>query len=217
MTRFLKRFRKPLWTPVFLAVNTLVFLMWTFPDWFDIDKTFLGTYFLTSPLHLLSGEYFSIVGSVFSHNMFLHFFVNMIVLMNFGPIIEILLGRRRFFTFYILAGLGGSLGHCFVSWYILKDAELLALGASGALSGVILFFALAFPKERLLILGLIPIPALIGALAFVGLDVWGLMAQAKGGGLPIGHGAHLGGALTGVIYFFWERSRIRKRRLQAGL
>ena len=86
----------------------------------------------------------------------------------------------------------------------------MALGASGALAGVILLFSLAFPKERLYILGLIPIPAIFGALAFVGLDIWGLVAQSKGGGLPIGHGAHLGGALAGGIYFLIRRARKRR-------
>ena len=41
--------------------------------------------------------------------------------------------------------------------------------------------------------GIVPVPALAGVLAFVGLDLWGLIAQGRGGGLPIGHGAHLGG------------------------
>jgi membrane associated rhomboid family serine protease len=50
---------------------------------------------------------------------------------------------------------------------------------------------------------------MVGALAFIGLDVWGLIAQAEGGGLPIGHGAHLGGAFTGILYYFlFLRGRI---------
>jgi hypothetical protein len=47
----------------------------------------------------------------------------------------------------------------------------------------------------------VPLPAIVGALAFIGLDVWGLIAQAEGGGLPIGHGAHLGGAFAGILYY----------------
>ena len=63
-------------------------------------------------------------------------------------------------------------------------------------------FALLFPRARILLFGIIPMPALVGALLFVGLDVVGLIAQTEGGGLPIGHGAHLGGAATGVLYYF---------------
>jgi hypothetical protein len=47
-------------------------------------------------------------------------------------------------------------------------------------------------------------------LAFVGIDLWGLIAQTRGGGFRIGHGAHLGGALAGaVLYFFYLRSTVR--------
>ena len=49
---------------------------------------------------------------------------------------------------------------------------------------------------------------IIGALMFVAIDVWGLVAQTKGGALPIGHGAHLGGALCGALFwFFYLRGR----------
>ena len=90
----------------------------------------------------------------------------------------------------------------------------LALGASGAIAGLVLVFSLIFPREKILLMGIIPVPALFGALAFVGLDLWGLTAQAHGGGLPIGHGAHLGGALTGMLYYvFFLRRRIRRREI----
>ena len=49
---------------------------------------------------------------------------------------------------------------------------------------------------------------MVGAILFVGLDVWGVIAQAGGGGLPIGHGAHLGGALAGLIYYFVLRAQM---------
>jgi membrane associated rhomboid family serine protease len=72
-------------------------------------------------------------------------------------------------------------------------------------------FALLYPREKLLLFGIIPLPAMFGALAFVGLDVWGVVAQAQGGGLPIGHGAHLGGALTGLLYYlFVLRPRLKR-------
>ena len=113
-----------------------------------------------------------------------------------------MLGRRRFLAFYLVAGIVASLTHAFVSAWILSEPGLPALGASGAIAGVILVFALMFPKERILLFGIIPIPAIWGAVAAVGLDIWGLVAQARGGGLPIGYGAHLGGAATGFIYYF---------------
>jgi hypothetical protein len=63
-------------------------------------------------------------------------------------------------------------------------------------------YALHFPRHRILLFGIVPVPALAGVLAFVGIDLWGLLAQSRGGGLPIGHGAHLGGALAGALMYF---------------
>jgi membrane associated rhomboid family serine protease len=74
-----------------------------------------------------------------------------------------------------------------------------------------MLFALMFPRQIILLFYIIPLPAIFGALGFVALDLWGLSAQAHGGGLPIGHGAHLGGALTGaVFYFLFLRRPLRK-------
>ena len=104
------------------------------------------------------------------------------------------------------AAVFSSLSHCLVSSVLLGDNNIAALGASGAISGLLLAYALYFPHHKILLFGIIPIPALAGVLGFVGIDLWGLVAQSRGGGLPIGHGAHLGGALAGaVMYFFWLR------------
>lgn len=166
--------------------------------------------FLVSWDGLVDGRYWILITSVFSHNMFWHLFINMYVLNSFGPFVERLLGKKRFIKFYLWAGIMSSVGHAAVSNYILASSELPALGASGAISGVILLFSLLFPKEKILLLGLIPMPALWGAFLFIGIDVWGLFEQAEGGGFPIGHGAHLGGAVTGIVYFFFLKRSLRR-------
>lgn len=166
--------------------------------------------FLVSWTDLVEGRYWTLLTSAFSHNMLLHIALNMFVLNSFGTIVERTLGPRRFLAFYLIAGVVGSLGHVLVSKFILNDPNLPALGASGAISGVILLFSLLYPREKILLLGIVPMPAMAGALVFVGLDIWGLVAQADGGGLPIGHGAHLGGAIAGLIYFFILRTKIRR-------
>lgn len=160
-------------------------------------------HFLVSWDGLTQGRFWTLLTSVFSHNMFLHFFMNMFVLNSFGPVLERVLGTWRFVKIYILAGIISSFCHAFVSAWLLGQPDLPALGASGAISAVILIFSLLYPRNTILIFGLIPIPALWGAVLFVGLDVWGLIEQAEGGGLPIGHGAHLGGAFTGIIYYYF--------------
>jgi len=171
----------------------------------------MARHFLVSWQALSEGRVWTLLTSVYSHNMFWHFLINMFVLKSFGPIVERVLGPVQFMRFYWLAGVVGSLGHAFVSAFFLNDPGLPALGASGAVAGVILLFSLMHPREKILIFGIIPVPALFGAVLVIGLDVWGLLQQVGGHGLPIGHGAHLGGAFTGIIYYFTVVRRLRKK------
>lgn len=182
---------------VFLILNTLVFAAWLLLG----EHPFMVDNFLVSWDALAAGRYWTLLTSEFSHFILLHFFVNMYVLGSFGQIVEHTIGSARFVVFYLTAAIVASLGHAVVSAFVLGKPEIPALGASGALAGVILLFALIYPRARILLLGIVPMSALVGALAFVGLDIAGLIWQAEGGGLPIGHGAHLGGALTGVLYY----------------
>ena len=64
---------------------------------------------------------------------------------------------------------------------------------------------------RFLLFFVIPLPAILVALAFVAIDIWGVVAQIEGSGLPIGHGAHLGGAFTGIVYFVLRGRRIARK------
>lgn len=185
-----------------LILNVIVFMMWQSAD--PARLAFMEANFAVSYSALMEGRYWTLLTSVFSHNLFLHLFINLFVLRSFGELIEDVLGRRRFLAFYLLAGLSGSLVHCLVSQFILGLPEQAAVGASGAIAGLVLLFSLMFPREKILLFAIIPMPALFGALLFIGLDIWGLVAQAEGGGLPIGHGAHLGGAAAGIIYYFWK-------------
>jgi len=206
-TRDMKSFR---WVPLIIILNIAVYLMWATGG--EARESFMQDNFAVSWDALMAGRYWVLLTSVFSHYLLFHIFLNMLVLNSFGPVIEKVLGSRFFISFYLFAGVFSSLSHSVVSAFVLHQPEMPAVGASGAIAGVLLLFCLLFPREKLLLFGFIPIPALWGALVFVGLDVWGLIAQAGGGGFPIGHGAHLGGAFCGLIAYFYVRSRIRAQR-----
>jgi membrane associated rhomboid family serine protease len=134
--------------------------------------------------------------------MMFHLLVNMIVLRSFAPPLERLMGGGRFLVFYLVAGLVGSLAHTLVSNFLMERPAQAALGASAALAAVLLVFSLTFPKATVLVFFLLPMPAIVAALLFIGIDIWGLVMQIQAnGGWPIGHGAHLGGALAGIVYF----------------
>ncbi len=200
--------RRPIAVPVIIVLNALVFLAWQAARVDPTVEQVMVANFLVSTTHLAHGYVWTLLTSAFSHQELWHIGINMIVLWSFGSLLERLWGTWTFVAFYLVASVVSSASHCFVSSVVLDNPSIPALGASGAVSGLLLAFALLFPKEKILVFGLIPIPALVGALAFVAIDVWGLVAQSRGGGLPIGHGAHLGGALCGLL--FWA-SYLRTR------
>lgn len=193
---------------VLLVINLLVFMCWEFAG--EAGLEFMIDNFLVSWTGLAEGRIWILLTSVFSHNMLLHILMNMFVLTSFGPIVEQTLGSMRFLRFYLVAGIISSFAHAAVSAWIIGDPSIPALGASGAIAGMILLFCLFYPREKILLFAFIPVPAFVGAALFVGLDIWGLVAQAEGGGLPIGHGAHLGGAFTGICYYLYLRAKLRK-------
>lgn len=173
-----------------------------------VNPQFMVNNFLVSWEGVMEGRIWTLLTSVFSHNMFFHIFLNMYVFFGFGTVVENTLGSKRFLIFYLSAGLLSSISHISVSYFLMDQPGLPALGASGAVAGTILLFALMFPQEKILLLGIIPLPAITAALLFVGIDIWGLIAQTKGSMIPIGHGAHLGGALFGLLYYL---TRVRHR------
>jgi membrane associated rhomboid family serine protease len=198
---------------VIIKINFVVFFLWWLSP--SVYPKFMVQNFLVSWSGLLEGRLWTLLTSVFSHNMFFHIFLNMYAFFGFGTVLENAIGSRRFLRFYLIAGLVSSLSHCLVSSFLLQDSSLPALGASGAISGVILLFALMFPDERIFLFGLIPVPALIASFFIVALDLWGLIEQTRGSSLPIGHGAHLGGAFFGYLYYFLFIKRRHQYKLNS--
>jgi membrane associated rhomboid family serine protease len=193
-------------TNAIAAANAVVFLLWLLPA---VPTGFMAEHFLISWSHLAAGRVWTILSAVFSHNLLFHLLINMIVLFSFGAPLERLLGPVRFLAFFLAAGAVGSLAHAAVSQFLIGRPGQAALGASSALSGILLLFALVFPRAKVLLFLLIPVPAIVAAFIFIGLDIWGLIAQVEGAGLPIGHGAHLGGALAGILYYVLRGSQLR--------
>ncbi len=196
-------------TTILILLNLVVYGMWL-----GLNQDFMAANFAVSWSALAEGRVWVLLTAAFSHAWFLHLFINMFVLNSFGRFLEQFLGAKFYLGFYVVAALVSSFSHAAVSNYLLGQPDLPAVGASGAIAGLVLLFSLIFPKEKIVLFGIIPAPALVGAIAFVGLDLWGLAAQAEGGGLPIGHGAHLGGALTGLLtYILIVRPRLIRSRM----
>lgn len=156
--------------------------------------------------------------------MVFHILFNMFTLWMFGRILENVWGGKRFLFFYLASGLGAAALHLLIQYF--RCQELLhaiqagdmagfmkyqgalagALGASGAVMGVMAAFAYTFPNTELYIMFIpVPIKAKWAVLGFVAIDLFGGVSSISGDN--IAHFAHLGGALTGfIIVYIWNKT-----------
>jgi rhomboid-like protein len=173
---------------------------------------------------------YQIATHLFSHApppMLYHILFNMFALWMFGKILENVWGGKRFLFFYLACGLGAAALHLAIQYFrceqLLQDfanndisavkahlgAAAPALGASGAIMGVMAAFAYTFPNTELYIM-LIPVPvkAKWAILGMAAIDLFGGVASISGDN--IAHFAHLGGALTGfIIVLIWNKTNRR--------
>lgn len=142
-------------------------------------------------------EYHRMVTSGFIHGDPAHLFMNMLSLFFIGPALEGALTTWVFLAFYMACLLGGSAWTLMEHW---RNANYKALGASGAVSGVVAAFGL-FQPFAMIIVFVIPMPAILFAVLFIAYSAFASGRIQDG----IGHAAHLGGALTGValVCIFW--------------
>lgn len=142
---------------------------------------------------LKNGAYYRLLSSGFIHVDWMHLGFNMFSLYIFAGIVENMLGLVPFLVVYFGSLLGGNL----LAWaYHRNNPEYRAVGASGAVSGIIFAAIVLFPGMKLSLLFLpIPFPAWIYGLGFVAYSIYGMGRQNDN----IGHEAHLGGALSGLF------------------
>lgn len=145
---------------------------------------------------------------MFMHGGYFHIFFNMYSLFLFGLAVERAVGSKKFFIFYFASGVGSMLLHL-LSLYLfgseMVDRDVPMLGASGAIYGLFIGYAMLFPNTVLtLVFPPISLKAKWMMLIFVGIELTiGLADTADG----VAHFAHLGGALIGfLLMLFWKKT-----------
>jgi len=176
-----------------------------------------GDLFLRLTLHPWSvkhrREYYRLFSHALIHADTMHLFLNMFVFWSFGSFLEVLFCNERLFTnlfphipfwgeqaglFYFLGlYLGGVIVATLPAMRKHSDsATYSAVGASGAVSAVMMAFMLMFPDYQVLFFFIIPCPAWLGALIFLGVEHW----LSRSGRTHIAHDAHIWGALFGIAF-----------------
>ncbi len=182
------------WTFVFLITAVIVFFLEFYVpiDW---------NYFSFTPKLALERPW-TFITSIFLHANFPHLFFNMFALFMFGLFLESRIGPRHYLILFFLAGIFGSIGYMITA----SDPSIPAIGASGAIYGILGASAVLMPRMIVWVMG-IPMPMVAAAFLWVVLELLGLFSAASG----IAHAAHLGGIVVGFAYGFYIR-RIEKKR-----
>jgi len=142
------------------------------------------------------GEYYRFLTAGFVHAGGAHLAFNMITLYFFGPLLERILGAGAFLILYFGSELSA---HALTYVMHRTDPNYSAVGASGAISGVLFAFCLYAPLAMLGIMFIIPMPAILFAVLYVVVSIYAIGQRQPGMQGGIAHEAHLGGALGGVV------------------
>ena len=201
-----------------IIINVIVFLATLVNEDFMI-----GTFALFYP----TSQYFhwwQVVTHMFMHGGFWHIFFNMYTLLIFGSVVERYIGPKKFLLFYFVCGLGAVALHFGVEyWQMQSYMEGAALGnatalqrieaikftptvgASGAIYGVLMGYAMIFPESKMTLL--FPPVTLSAKWMVVVFAVIELFTGVTGLNAGIAHFAHLGGMLIGWLLILWWRKR----------
>lgn len=204
---------------IIIALNVAIWLVNAF---FFPDRSGLESSRLTNAMCLYADtifhplEYYRFITHGFAHSEHIarHIIGNMLVLFFLGPPVEARYGKREFLWFYMLAIIAGGIVWCITT---LSSPPLFnpitketfypsAVGASGAVTAVVIMFALTYPHARVMLLfPPIPMPAWVLGVGFIIYDIYGANLE----GTNVAHTAHLGGAAFAILYFLFRRSFIR--------
>lgn len=196
---------------VLMGINVVVYVLWQLAQrqlpQSGAALDLMAAHFTVSLAHMQQGYVWTLLTSEFSHIDPMHLAFNMLGIWVFGKAVHRVLGDLLFVHLYVVGAVLASLGH--VIYQYLTGSPAPALGASGAVMAIAVVYAACFPKNKLLVFFVIPMPAAIAVAGFILLDLFGAVGQANSG---IAHAAHLGGALYGLLFWaLWLRTRLVRK------
>lgn len=192
-TYYYRHYQRPPWGQSFTAsvvgklviANVVAFVLQ------QVFRQFTAVFALT-PRVVVENFYVWQLGTyMFLHGGFFHLLFNMFILYVFGNTLEIAWGSRQFLKYYIACGIGGGVLSMLFSY------NATVLGASGAIFGLLLAYAILYPNQYLLLGFVIPVKAKYLVAGLAALDLYMGLRGPSG----IAHFAHLGGAITGLFFF----------------
>lgn len=176
-----------------IIANVAVFILQ------QLFRPYFDQLFALQPRAVVENFYiWKIATYMFLHGGVLHLLFNMVVLFFLGTTLEVTWGANRFLKYYLACGVGAGILHMLISY------NSAVIGASGATYGVMMAFAILYPNQIVLFMFVFPVKIKYLVAGFMVFDL--LMGVRGSDG--IAHFAHLGGALTGLLFF---RNELRQR------
>lgn len=195
---------RPYATYLLIAINAIIFLAEVIVTANFSDRAATNALLQTYgaiPNKVLGGDIFSVISSMFLHGGIAHLIGNMLFLFVFGDNIEDKFGRIKYVLFYIAWGFAAAYAHSFYA-VSTGGGEIPAIGASGAISGVLGAYLVLFPRAKIftIIAAFFITTVRIPAIAYI--PFWFVMQVIFGLLNPLGgvaYLAHIGGFLAGVL------------------
>ena len=195
---------RPYVTYLLIATNAIIFLAEVIVTANFSDRAATNALLQTYgaiPYKVLGGDIFSVISSMFLHGGIAHLIGNMLFLFVFGDNIEDKFGRIKYILFYIAWGFAAAYAHSFFA-VSTGGGEIPAIGASGAISGVLGAYLVLFPRAKIftIIAAFFITTVRIPAIAYI--PFWFIMQVILGLLNPLGgvaYFAHIGGFLAGVL------------------
>jgi membrane associated rhomboid family serine protease len=133
-----------------------------------------------------------------------HILFNMLALWMFGTELERTWGTRFFTKYYFVTGIGAAATSLALSLFIADIYDSTTVGASGAIYGLLIAYAMYFP-HRIIYYIIFPIPARVFVAIMGFIAFWSSLSGSGGG---VAHTAHLGGLVIGYLYLKALRGRM---------
>lgn len=181
-----------------LIINIVLFAAkFLLSNRFDLDR-----YLDLFPIGSDNFKPHQFISYMFMHADLSHIFLNMLAVYMFGSILENIWGAKRFLNFYIFCGLGAAALQLAISAF--NNEYTILLGASGAVFGLLVAFAMMFPNTELQLYFIIPVKAKYLVIGYALFELYnGFFSHDN-----VAHFAHLGGLAVGIIILLiWKRNK----------
>ena len=169
-----------------------------------LNNPLMSKWFALNPISFIWKPW-QLVTYMFMHGGFGHLFFNMYTLFIFGSVLENVWGTKKFLTFYFVTGIGAALVNIGVQY--LTGSFALTVGASGAIYGILMGYAMLYPDSTLtLLFPPVSMKAKWFVLIFAGIEL--LLGISNNPADNVAHFAHLGGLVVAfLLLMFWKKRR----------